>query len=160
MANKRVVLIASQFNREITERLVEGAIKTLIENGIKREDIGVFWVSGGFELPVAAAQAASVLAPDAIIALGCILKGQTPQYIAIGQSVAIGLGQVSVQTKIPVGFGVVIADTVEQAKARAGGDWGNRGSEAATSVLKTLECFSSIASQGSKRHLKRNKNSG
>jgi 6,7-dimethyl-8-ribityllumazine synthase len=137
----KIVIVASQFNRSITEALLEGALESLTDGGILKQNIGIYWVPGAFELPVTAAQAAVVARPDAIVAVGCIIKGQTPQYTAIGQAVAIGLAQVSVQHRVPVGFGVIVADELEQAKNRAGGDWGNRGSEAAVSVLKTLESF-------------------
>lgn len=128
-------MVASRFHEALTRRLVEGAVETCARRGIARGAIRTVWVPGAFELPVAAAKAAERLRPQAIVAVGCLIKGQTPQYAAIGHAVAQGLTDVSVRTKIPVGFGVIIADSVAQAKARAGGHWGNRGEEAAEAAL-------------------------
>ncbi len=140
----QVVLVASQFHESVTQALVSGAIQTLTRHGVPQETIRTFWVSGAFELPVAAVRIASSLKPDAIVALGCVIKGETPQYTAIGHAVAQGLTQVSVSTGIPVTFGVIVADSVAQAKARAGGRVGNRGSEAALAALAMVELLRSL----------------
>ena len=134
----RVVVIAARFNESITTALVDAACRTLVGHGVAAERIEVCWVPGTFELPVAAACAAAGR-PDAIVAVGCLIKGETSQYAAIGQAVANGLAQVSVATGIPVGFGVIIADTIEQAEARAGGGAGNRGEEAALAALEMVD---------------------
>lgn len=134
-----IVLVASQFNGPITQALVDGALEALQESGVARRRIRVFRVPGAFELPVAAATVAAALRPQAIVALGCLIKGQTPQYAAIGQAVAQGLAQVSVNERVPVGFGVIIADSVAQARARAGGAVGHRGREAALAALEMIE---------------------
>jgi 6,7-dimethyl-8-ribityllumazine synthase len=100
------------------------------------------WVPGSFELPVAAARlAAASPRPDAIIALGTLIRGETPQYDAIAHAVANGLTHVAVSTGVPVGFGVVVAETLAQARARAGGRLGNRGEEAALAALDLLHLF-------------------
>ena len=135
----RVVIVASRFNESVTKALAVGAVDACRRRGIAPSAIRTLWVPGAFELPVAAAQAASRLKPSAIVAVGCLIKGETSQYAAIGQAVAGGLAQVSVSTKIPVGFGVIIAESFQQAKARAGGRRGNRGAEAAEAALDMME---------------------
>ena len=140
----RIVLVASRFNEAITKALVEGARQTLLRHGVKEERLTTFWVSGAFELPVVASVVAESLKPDAIIALGCVIKGETPQYEAIGQAVSQGLVQVSVTARIPVTFGVIITDSEAQAKARVGGAAGHRGREAALAAMATLAVLKDV----------------
>jgi 6,7-dimethyl-8-ribityllumazine synthase len=142
------VLIASRFNESIAQALVQGARLTLRRHGIAPDHLRTVWVPGAFELPVAAACVAAGRRPDAIIALGCVIKGETPQYAAIGQAVAQGLGHVSVTAKIPVTFGVIVADSFAQAKARAGGRMGNRGSEAALAALAMVGVLRQLSRKG------------
>ncbi len=130
----RAVIVAARFNEPITRALVRGARRRLRQAGFSDAAIGEVWVPGAFELPLAASLAA-VRKPEAIVAVGCLIKGRTPQYEAIGQAVANGLMQVSVLHQVPVGFGVIIAESVAQATARAGGAMGNRGEEAAAAAL-------------------------
>ncbi len=138
----RIILLASQFNRPITSALVDGATQTLRAAGIPAAQIHLLWVPGAFELPVAAAWAAqSSPAPHAIIALGTLIKGETAQYAVIAHALAQGLSQVAVSANIPVTFGVIVADTMAQAEARAGGAMGNRGTEAAEAALSMLALF-------------------
>lgn len=135
-----VVLVASQFHAGITTALVNGARRTLARYGLRALRIRTVWVPGAFELPLAALSVAKRQRPRAVIALGCLIKGQTPQYAAIGQAVAQGLTQVALKTKIPVTCGVIIAETMAQAKARAGPrSAGNRGSEAALAALAMMD---------------------
>lgn len=154
----RVVIVASTFNKPVTAALVRGARVALRRHGIAANRIVCMWVPGAFELPAAAAAlAASKARPDAIVAVGCIIKGETPQYIALGQAVMQALAQVSVQEKIPVGCGVVIADSAAQARARAArpgkkfsrragdGSVGNRGDEAALAALAMVDVVTGIA---------------
>jgi 6,7-dimethyl-8-ribityllumazine synthase len=138
-SRKRIVIVAAQFNPSIMRSLVEGAVEALAERGVRRPRIRVHWVPGAFELPLAVASAASLVKPDAIVALGCLIRGETPQYAAIGQAVAIGLQQACVTTRVPVGFGLIIADSAEQAWERAGGRAGHRGREAALAALAMSE---------------------
>jgi len=129
------VVVASRFNEPITRKLVAGAVDTLLRHGVSRTNIKTVWVRGAFELPVTAAAVGDSLRPQAIIALGCLIKGQTPQYAAIGNAVAMGLMQVSVSKCIPLGFGVIVAESFSQARARAGGSMGHRGQEAALAAM-------------------------
>ena len=113
--------------------------------GASSADIRLLWVPGAFELPVAAARIAkSRPRPDAVIALGALIRGQTPQYEVIAHAVAQGLSQVAVTAAIPVTFGVIVASTLAQAKARAGGAMGNSGEEAALAALAVLRIFERI----------------
>ena len=139
---KRFVLIASQFNQPITRSLVRGALETLRGAGASDRQIKILWVPGAFELPVVAARiAAARPRPDAIIALGAILRGETSQYKVLAHAVAQGLSQVAVTAVVPVSFGVIVAETAAQARARAGGRMGNRGAEAAHAALAVLSLF-------------------
>ncbi len=131
--------------------LVEGALEALKRHTASLKEVGVrltqshvVWVPGAFELPLAAATAAKRLRPELIVAVGCLIKGQTPQYMAIGHAVINGLCDVSVRTGVPVGLGVIIADSVAQAKERAGGDRGNRGADAVQAAVEMVRVLSVI----------------
>lgn len=142
---KRFVLIASQFNRPLTLALVRGASAILRRGGASSSNIRVLWVPGAFELPVVAARLTRTRPrPDAMIALGVLIRGETPQYEVLAHAVAQGLSQVAVTARLPVTFGVIAAETVAQAKARAGGSLGNRGEEAALAALAVLRLFKQL----------------
>ncbi|MBI4323165.1 MAG: 6,7-dimethyl-8-ribityllumazine synthase [Candidatus Omnitrophica bacterium] len=134
-----IVLVASRFNASIMRALVAGARRTLARHGVPASRIRSVWVPGAFELPLAALTIAKRDKPQAVIALGCVIKGETPQYAAIGQAVAEGLTQVALATETPVTCGVIVADSFAQAKARAGGRVGNRGAEAALAALAMVD---------------------
>ena len=142
---KRFVIIASRFNEPVSRGLVDGATGVLRRAGIPGRNVQLVWVPGAFELPVVAARVARrTPTPHAIIALGALIRGQTPQYEVLAHAVAQGLSQVSVSTGIPVTFGVVVASTAAQANARAGGTLGNRGAEAALAALDVLKLFNDL----------------
>jgi len=149
----RVGIVVSQFNESVTKELLDGARTVLIESGVARSRIDTVSVPGAFELPMAAAAMASAGRVDAIVALGCLIRGETPQYAAIGQAVANGLMQVSVGQRIPVGFGVIIAKTYPQAKARAGGHMGNRGSDAAQAAVAMVKLLRNLGKHAGKKVL-------
>ena len=139
---QRFVIIASEFHPVIARALVRGAAGVLRRAGASSADIRLLWVPGAFELPVAAARVAkSRPRPHAVIAVGTLIRGQTPQYEVIAHAVAQGLSQVAVTSAIPVTFGVIVASTLAQARARAGGAMGNRGEEAALAALAVLRLF-------------------
>ncbi len=144
----KVVVIAAQFNHAITRQLADGALAALAQHGIPKRAIRTLWVPGAFELPVAAAYAATTWHPEAIVAVGCLIKGQTSQYAAIGHAVAEGLAQVSVQQGVPVGFGVIVAETFAQATARSGGRVANRGRDAALAAIAMMDLFRSVGQRG------------
>ena len=139
---KRFALVASSFHPDLSRALVRGATHALARAGVRPERIRLMWAPGAFELPVLAAWLARRRPrPDAIVALGCLIRGETAQYEVIAHAVAQGLCQVGVEAAMPVTFGVVVADTLAQAKARAGGAHGNRGEEAAEAALAMLRLF-------------------
>lgn len=143
--NRRFVLIASRFHEPIARSLVRGATDTLTRHGAARRQIALCWVPGAFELPVVAARLARRRPrPDAIIALGALVRGQTSQYTVLAQAAAQGLTQVSVTSGVPVTFGLIVAESLAQARARAGGSQGNRGEEAALAALAVLKLFDGL----------------
>ena len=145
IAEKRFTILASQFYEPISRALVQGASDVLRRAGVVTRNIQLVWVPGAFELPVVAARLAHAKRrPHAIIALGALIRGQTSQYEVIAHAVAQGLSQVAVTATIPVTFGVVVAATPAQARARAGGAQGNRGAEAAMAALAVLRLFETV----------------
>ena len=138
-----IAILASRYHSEITERLVEGA-----KNALKKyeKEVGTFWVAGAYELPQGAALLAASKKYDAIIPLGCLIEGETKHFDFISQAVASGLDEVGRNSKTPVSFGVLTVSTLEQARERAGGKWGNKGEEAALAVLSLLQIKQELTS--------------
>ncbi len=135
---KRFVLIASQFHLPLTQALVDSATRTLRQAGVTSRHLRLVWVPGAFEIPFAAADAIHHRPrPDALIALGVLIRGHTPQYAVLAHAVAQGLMHVGIGARVPVAFGVIIAETVAQARARAHGAE-NRGAEAAAAALQMV----------------------
>ena len=142
----RIVILASQFNQPISRALVHGATDVLRRHGVAARHLRLVWVPGAFELPVVAVRVArNRPRPDAIVAPGVLIRGQTCQHEVIAHAVAQGLSQVSVNTGVPVTFGVVVANTYAQAKARAGGAMGNRGTEAALAAIAVLRVLKRVS---------------
>lgn len=135
-ARLRFALVASRFNAPVVERLLAGALQTLRRRGARDADLLVVRVPGAFELPLAALRVISSQRPDAVIALGAVIRGDTPHFDFIAAACAEGLSRVATDTGVPVAFGVLTTDTVAQAQARAGGRVGNRGSEAAEAAIR------------------------
>ena len=139
-ANCKIGIIVSRWNEPITHALLEGALATLTEAGCARNNLKVFHVPGSFELPSAAAMLLDANEDiDAIICLGCIIQGETRHFEFIAQAVANGITKVGIEYTIPVIFGVLTCNTVQQAEERAGGNHGNKGVEAAASCLQMLQ---------------------
>ncbi len=132
----RFGLVASRFNEFITGRLLEGAIDALVRHGADAERMVQVWVPGSFEIPFAALKLSRSGRVDAVIGLGCLLRGQTLHFELIAAEVCKGLARVSLDTGIPVTFGVVTADTLEQAIDRAGAKAGNKGVDAALAAIE------------------------
>lgn len=129
-------IVVSDWNHEITQDLLDGAVKTLIKHGAQEDKIIVRNVPGSFELPLGAQLLADSHEPDAIICIGCVIQGETPHFTFICESVSRGLMQLNLEYKIPFVFGVLTTNTMEQAKARSGGIHGNKGDEAAVTAIK------------------------
>jgi 6,7-dimethyl-8-ribityllumazine synthase len=132
----RVAIIASRFNDTIVQRLVEGAASCLTRHGVAEDAIDLYWVPGAWEIPLVARKLAEKGEVDAIVALGLVVRGQTAhfEYVA-GESAAVG--RVSLDTGVPIAFGVLTTETWEQATDRAGGKMGNKGWDAAQAALET-----------------------
>ena len=132
----RFAVVVSRWNGELTSRLEAGALNALTKAGAPKDAIEVFRVPGAFELPLASMKAAESGRFDAVIALGVVIRGETPHFEYVAGQAAAGLRQASLETGIPVMFGVITADTREQAEARCGGSVGNKGAEAALSAIE------------------------
>jgi 6,7-dimethyl-8-ribityllumazine synthase len=137
-------LVVSRFNSFIVDSLVGGAIDALIRHGAKHEDIHVIKVPGAYELPLAAQKAAATGRYDAIVALGAVIRGSTPHFDYVAGECVKGISQVSLKHEIPVSFGVLTVDTIEQAIERAGTKAGNKGAEAAMSAVEMVNLLREI----------------
>ena len=140
----RVAILVSRYNELITSRLLEGALACCAEAGVARSDVDVVWVPGAFELPVAAAAAAGTRRYACLIALGAVIRGDTPHFEYVAGETARGLNTVAVQHGLPVGFGVLTVDTMQQAVDRAGGSAGNKGHEAAAAALQAADVIAQL----------------
>jgi 6,7-dimethyl-8-ribityllumazine synthase len=133
---KKIGIIASRFNEFLTKELVSGCVDTLKRHGVSNDDITVCWVPGAFEIPVIAQKMAKSKDYDAVVCLGTIIRGATPHFDFIASEVSKGIAKVSMDTGLPVIFGVITADTIEQAIERAGTKDGNKGKDAAISAIE------------------------
>jgi 6,7-dimethyl-8-ribityllumazine synthase len=140
----RVAILVSRYNELITSRLLDGALTCCAEAGIARADVDVVWVPGAFELPVAAAAAAVTRRYACLVALGAVIRGDTPHFEYVAGEAARGLNAVAVQHGLPVGFGVLTVDTMQQAVDRAGGSAGNKGHEAAAAALQAADVIGQL----------------
>ncbi len=133
---RRLAIAVSQFNKSITDRLLAGAMEALLESNVREEDVTVTRVPGTFELPLASKWLAQTGKYDAVVALGAVIRGETPHFDYICSQASRGIMQVSLETGVPVIFGVLTCDNLEQAVERAGGRAGNKGAEAALAGLE------------------------
>lgn len=134
--NEKFCIVISRFNEFIGSKLLAGAIDELVRHGIKEETIDVVWTPGAFEIPIIAKKAAKTGKYNAIISLGAVIKGSTDHYDFVAAEVSKGIAQVSLETEVPVIFGVLTTDNLEQAIERAGTKAGNKGSEAAKAAIE------------------------
>ena len=137
-------IVASRFNDFISGRLIEGAVDTLIRAGADEKDIAIYKVPGAFELPLTAKKLAKSSRFDAIICLGAVIRGATPHFEYISAEVSKGIASVGLETEIPVVFGVLTTDTIEQAIERAGTKSGNKGADAAMSAIEMVDLFKKV----------------
>jgi 6,7-dimethyl-8-ribityllumazine synthase len=140
----KTAIIASRFNDFVTARLIEGAVDCLVRHGSGEKDVTVIRVPGSFEIPLVAKKTASSGKYDAVVCLGALIRGQTPHFDYIAAEVTKGVAQVSLDTDVPVTFGVVTADTLEQAIDRAGAKAGNKGFEAALVAVEMADLLRQI----------------
>ncbi|MBO8730533.1 6,7-dimethyl-8-ribityllumazine synthase [Staphylococcus aureus] len=140
----KVVIVVSRFNDFITGRLLEGAKDTLIRHDVNEDNIDVAFVPGAFEIPLVAKKLASSGNYDAVITLGCVIRGATSHFDYVCNEVAKGVSKVNDQTNVPVIFGILTTESVEQAVERAGTKAGNKGAEAAVSAIEMANLLKSI----------------
>jgi 6,7-dimethyl-8-ribityllumazine synthase len=141
--NRRFAIVAARFNSVITQKLVEGALATLHENGVAEHEADLVWVPGSFEIPVIAQRLASAGNYAAIICLGCVVRGDTDHYQFVAGEAARGVAEVGRSTGLPVIFGILTTNTVEQALSRASPSH-NAGSEAAAAALRMADLMGQL----------------
>ncbi|MDR2884449.1 MAG: 6,7-dimethyl-8-ribityllumazine synthase [Deferribacteraceae bacterium] len=141
-SGKKFAIVAARFNDFITKNLISGAVDSLVRHGVKEEEITVYKVPGAFEIPFACKKVAAEGKFNAIIALGAVIRGSTPHFDFVANEVAKGVAQVSLQANVPIVFGVLTTDTIEQAIERAGTKSGNKGSDAAVTAIEMANLFS------------------
>jgi 6,7-dimethyl-8-ribityllumazine synthase len=140
----RFGLVISRFNEFITKKLLEGAQDALLRHGVREEDIDIAWTPGSFEIPLIAKKLAQAKKYDAIICLAAVIRGGTPHFQYIAAEVTKGIANVGLETGLPVIYGVITADTLEQAIERAGTKAGNRGFDAAMSAIEMANLIKSV----------------
>lgn len=140
----RVGIVAARFNEAVVDRLVAGAVDTLVRHGALPDDVHVVWVPGAFEVPVVLRRLATSGDLDALVALGAVVRGSTPHFDYVAGEATSGAAAVARDTGIPVAFGVLTTDTWEQAVERAGGKLGNKGAEAAVSAIETANVLKNL----------------
>ena len=142
---KNICLVASRFNYLIVEKLVAGAKDCLVRHGMTESAIDLVFVPGAFEIPLAAKALAETKKYDGIVALGCVIRGSTTHYDYVCNEAAKGLSQVMMQTQVPVSFGILTTENLEQAFERAGSKAGNKGYEAALATIEMCNLLNKIA---------------
>ena len=140
----KFAIIVGRFNSFIGERLVEGALDALRRHGAADDDITVARVPGAFEIPLAAQKMATTGNYDAVICLGAVIRGATPHFDYVAAEVSKGIAQVSLKSAVPIAFGVLTTDTIEQAVERAGTKAGNKGFDAAMTAIETVNLFKEL----------------
>lgn len=141
---KKIGIVVSRFNEFITTKLLGGAMDTLQRHGVDDADITVAWAPGAFEIPLVAKRMAQSGAYDAVIALGCVIRGATPHFDYVAAESAKGVGHVMLDTGVPVLFGILTTDNIEQAVERAGTKAGNKGVDAAMGALEMINLLEQI----------------
>ena len=132
----KIAIVASRFNERITNKLLGGAIDSFVRHGGNENDITVAWVPGAFEIPLIAKKMAASKKYDAVVCLGAVIRGATPHFDMVANETTKGIAAVGLQSEVPVVFGVLTTDNIEQAVERAGSKAGNKGFEAATTAIE------------------------
>lgn len=141
---RRFAVLASRFNETITQPLAEGAVDALLKHGTAATDVDVVWVPGAWELPSAARRLLRTGRYDALVAVGAVIRGDTPHFDYVAGEASRGLADASAESLRPIGFGLLTCDTMEQAEARAGGTHGNKGWDAALAALEMADLFAQL----------------
>ena len=142
--NLKIAIVTAEFNEFITSRLLDGAHKTLLKHGVKDDNIDLVYVPGAFELPLTAKTLAETGKYDSVITLGCVIRGSTTHYDYVCNEAAKGISHAGLSTGVPVIFGVITTENIEQAIDRAGAKVGNKGSEAAATAIEMASVIESI----------------
>ncbi len=140
----KVAILASRFNDFIVDKLVGGAVDALVRHGASREDLTIVRIPGAFEMPLVAQRLAASKKFDGLVCLGAVIRGATPHFDFVANECAKGLAQVSLEHSIPLGFGVLTTDNLEQAIERAGSKAGNKGVDAAMAMLETARVLAQL----------------
>lgn len=143
-SGRRIAVVVSRFNETVTRALVDGALDALVRHGVAFDDIDLVWVPGAWELPLAARHAMASDRYEAIVALGAVIRGDTPHFDFVAGEASRGLADASRDSEIPLGFGLLTCDTMEQAMARCGGEHGNKGWDAAVAALEMADLMSQL----------------
>jgi len=143
-SNLKVGITVSRFNGFITTKLLDGALDALKRHGVNLDDVDIFWTPGAFEIPATAKRLAESNRYDAIICIGAVIRGATPHFDFVASESAKGISQVSSNTGVPVIYGVITTDTVEQAIERTGTKMGNKGAEAAAAAIEMANLYRRI----------------
>ncbi|WP_077927234.1 6,7-dimethyl-8-ribityllumazine synthase [Wohlfahrtiimonas populi] len=142
--NKKIAIVAGRFNSLISKQLIDGAVDALKRHGLSEDNIQLAWVPGAFEIPLIAQQFAKKNDIDAIICLGAVIRGSTPHFDFVANEVSKGIAHVSLDHQKPIAFGVLTTDSIEQALERAGTKAGNKGADAAVTVIEMLSLMAQI----------------
>ena len=140
----KVAIVATRFNDIIVDRLIGGAVDYLLRHGAQKENLTIIRIPGAFEMPIACQKVMQQGKYQGVLALGAVIRGSTPHFDFVASEATKGLAQASLQTGIPVGFGLLTTDTIEQAVERAGSKAGNKGAEAAAALLETIRVLEQL----------------
>jgi 6,7-dimethyl-8-ribityllumazine synthase len=140
-AGRRFAVVASRFNESVTQRLADGAMEALVKHGAAVDDVDLVWVPGAWELPGATRRLLASERYDAVIAVGAVIRGETPHFDFVATEASRGLATAGEEFDTPIGFGLLTCDTMDQAMARAGGDHGNKGWDAALAALEMVDLY-------------------
>jgi 6,7-dimethyl-8-ribityllumazine synthase len=143
-SGRRLAVVASRFNETVTRALVDGALDALIRHGAAFDDIDVIWVPGAWELPLAVRRAMATERYEAVVALGAVIRGDTPHFDYVAGEASRGLADASRDSDVPLGFGLLTCDTLEQALERCGGAHGNKGWDAALAALEMTDLLDQL----------------
>ena len=144
-AGRRFAVVASRFNESITRPLADGAVDALVRHGAALEDVDLVWVPGAWELPSAARFLLAMERYHAVVAVGAVIRGDTPHFDYVAGEASRGLADAAAEFETPIGFGLLTCDTMAQAEARAGGEHGNKGWDAAMAALEMADLFGRLS---------------
>jgi 6,7-dimethyl-8-ribityllumazine synthase len=145
-AGRRFAVVGSRFNESVTQALVDGALECLVKHGARSDDVDVVWVPGAWELPMAVSHLLQSERYAAIVACGAVIRGDTPHFDFVAGEASRGLATLQGEFGVPIGFGLLTTDTLEQALQRAGGDHGNKGWDSALAAMQMADLFAMLES--------------